>query len=107
MKVQTKTGSENHTTEWRSAAVTVNGQPIYQALKPIGKPEWEMVGSKGRHGKWCIAEYQLPEGATVKFTAKANGQPPIEFEFIVGEVEKVDVDGYPYGGGICGWIVTV
>ena len=87
MKVQTKTGSESHTTNWRSAMVTVNGKPIYEALKPLEKPEWELVGNKGKHGKWCIAEYILPVGAVVKFVAKANGKKAIEFEFVVGAVD--------------------
>jgi hypothetical protein len=107
MKVQTKTGSESHTTNWRSATVTVNGKPIYEVLKPLVKPEWELVGNKGNHGKWCISEYELPVGAKVKFVAKANGQDPKEFEFVVGEIKSVDVDGFTYGGGICGWIVSI
>lgn len=107
MKVQTKTGSESHTTNWRSATVTVNGKPIYEALKPLVKPEWELVGNKGKHGKWCITEYEIPVGAKVKFTAKANGKDPIEFEFVVGEVTSVDVDGYTYGSDTCGWIVSI
>lgn len=106
---QTKTGSESHTTEWRSAAVTVNGEPIYQSkiVKKIAKDEWEDIGNKGKHGKWCVSRYAIPEGARVEFVAKANGREPIEFSFIVGDGQKVDVDGYTYRQDICGWIVGV
>ncbi|MEY2913928.1 MAG: hypothetical protein RLZZ184_3237 [Cyanobacteriota bacterium] len=107
MKVQIKTGSEHHTTNWRSAMVRINGQPIYEVLKPLSKPEWEMVGNRGNHGKWCIAEYELPVGANVEFTAKANSQKPIEFSFKVGEVTSVDVEGFNYSSAICGWIVSI
>jgi hypothetical protein len=107
-KFQVKTGSESHTTEWRSAMVAVNGKPIYEALKPTTK-EWELVGNKGRHGKWCVAEYSIPVGAKVTFTAKANGAPPITMSFVVGEEgsENIDIDGYSYNTDTCGWIVSV
>jgi hypothetical protein len=107
MKVQIKTGSEHHTTNWRSAMVRVNGKPIYEALKPLSKPSWEMVGNRGNHGKWCISEYELPVGATVEFVAKANSQEPIEKKFKVGQVSSIDIEGYKYGNGICGWIVSI
>lgn len=107
MKVQIKTGSESHTTNWRSAMVRVNGKPIYEALKPLSKPEWELIGNKGNHGKWCIAEYELPVGAKIEFTAKANSQKPIEFSFVVGKVPSVDVEGFNYNSAICGWIVSI
>jgi hypothetical protein len=107
IKIQIKTGSEHHTTNWRSAMVRVNGKPIYEVLKPLSKPDWEMVGNRGNHGKWCISEYELPVGAIVEFVAKANSQEPIEFKFQVGKVSSVDVEGYKYGNGICGWIVSI
>jgi len=107
MKVQIKTGSEHHTTNWRSAMVRVNGKPIYEVLKPLSKPDWEMVGNRGNHGKWCVAEYELPVGAIIEFVAKANSQQPIEFKFKVGQVSSIDIEGYKYGGDICGWIVTI
>lgn len=107
MKVQIKTGSEHHTTNWRSAMVRVNGKPIYEVLKPLSKPDWEMVGNKGNHGKWCVAEYELPVGAIVEFVAKANSQEPIEFKFKVGQVSSIDIEGYKYNNDICGWIVSI
>jgi len=107
MKVQIKTGSEHHTTNWRSAMVRVNGKPIYEVLKPLSKPDWEMVGNKGNHGKWCVAEYELPVGANVEFVAKANSQENIEFSFTVGQVPSIDIEGYKYNGDICGWIVSI
>lgn len=107
MKVQVKTGSESHTTNWRSAVVRVNGKPIYEVLKPLSKPEWELVGSRGNHGKWCIAEYLLPVRSKIEFIAKANSQEPIEFSFTVGEIPSVDVEGFIYNSNICGWIVTI
>ena len=107
IKVQIKTGSEHHTTNWRSAMVRVNGKPIYEALKPLSKPSWEMVGNRGNHGKWCIAEYELPVGAIVEFIATANSQEPIEFSFTVGQVPSIDIEGYKYGSDICGWIVSI
>jgi hypothetical protein len=107
MKVQIKTGSEHHTTNWRSAMVRVNGKPIYEALKPLSKPSWEMVGNRGNHGKWCISEYELPIGAIIEFVAKANSQEPIEFSFTVGQVPSIDIEGYKYNNDICGWIVSI
>lgn len=106
MRVQVKTGSEWHTTERRGAMVTVNGKPIYEVLKPIAS-KWELVGNKGRHGKWCIAEYDLPLGAVVEFKATANNRDPITKTFIVGELQEIDVDGYTYNNDTCGWIVSV
>lgn len=108
MKVQVKTGSEWHTTERRGAMVTVNGVPIYQALKPTSS-EWELVGNKGKHGKWCIAEYELPVGAKIEFKATANGRETITYSFVVGlgHINTVDVEGYKYSNDICGWIVSV
>ena len=106
MKVQTCTGSESHTTEWRSVMVTVNGQPIYKVLKPLSQ-SWEEVGNKGRHGKWCVAEYLIPDGYHVVFTAKANGRETIVEEFIARSDLPVNVDGYPYGGEQRGWIVSI
>ncbi len=107
MKVQVKTGRESHTTNWRSAMVTVNGKPIYEVLKPLSKPEWELVGNRGNHGKWCVTEYELPLGAIIEFVAKANSQEPIEFKFRVGQIPSVDVEGHKYSSAICGWIVSI
>jgi hypothetical protein len=106
IKVQVKTGSEWHTTERRGAMVKVNGKPIYQVLNPVSQ-EWELVGNKGKHGKWCVAEYELPVGAKIEFSATANGRDAITHSFVVGEVSSVDVDGYGYGSDICGWIVSI
>ena len=105
-KFQIKTGSEWHTTERRGAMVTVDGVEIYKALKPLSQ-EWEMVGNKGKHGKWCISEYEIPTGTKVEFKATANGRDPIIFNFVVGQVESVDVDGFNYGSDVCGWIVSL
>lgn len=106
MKFQVKTGSEFHTTERRGAMVSVDGKAIYEILK-ASTQEWEMIGTKGRHGKWCIAEYEIPEGSKVTFKAAANGKPSIEHSFTVGENldDSIDFEGYKYGGDICGWIV--
>ena len=106
MKVQVKTGSEWHTTERRGAMVAVNGLPIYQALRATTQ-EWELVGNKGKHGKWCIAEYELPVGSKVVFEATANGRDKITHSFVVGDVKSVDIDGYSYRQSTCGWIVSI
>lgn len=110
MRYEVRTGSEWHSTERRGAMVEVNGRPIYKVLKPACQ-EWLDVGNKGKHGKWCVAEYEIPVGSLVKFTATANGRPPIVAEFVVGEVgsKDIDVEGYKYGAGdrICGWIVCL
>jgi hypothetical protein len=106
MRVQIKTGSEWHTTERRAAIVTVNGQPIYQILKALAQ-EWEEVGNKGKHGKWCIAEYELPVGAKIEFFATANGRDKIAHSFVVGGIDSIDAEGYSYGGDTCGWIVSI
>jgi hypothetical protein len=107
MKVQIKTGSEWHTTERRGSMVKINGKPIYEVLKPINKPEWELVGNKGTHGKWCVAEYELPKGAKIEFKATANNREDIVSSFVVGEIPSIDVDGYTYNNSICGWIVSI
>ena len=107
MRVQIKTGSEWHTTERRSAMVNVNGNPIYKLLKPVEPPEWESVGNKGAHGKWCTAIYDIPDGLTVEFFAGANGKPTITKSFVAGQADDIDTDGYTYGNRLCGWIVSV
>lgn len=107
MRVQVNTGSEWHSTERRSAMVNVNGNPIYKVLKPIGIPEWELVGNKGAHGRWCTAVYDIPDGWIVEFCAGANGKPTITETFVVGEKDSIDFDGYTYGDRLCGWIVSV
>jgi len=102
---QVKTGSEWHTTERRGAMVAVNGKPIYEALKAKSQ-KWSEVGTKGRHGKWCVAEYEIPVGSAVTFTATANGREKIEKSFIVSD-EAIDFDGYDYASDTCGWIVSI
>jgi hypothetical protein len=107
MKIRTKTGSEWHSTSTRSAMVFVDNEPIYKKLKPL-KQEWELVGNKGNHGKWCIAEYILPIGAQIKFVAKAKGKKPIEVEFVVdNNSTDIDIDGYVCGNRFCGWIISI
>jgi hypothetical protein len=107
MLFQVKTGSEWHTTERRSSMVTVGGKPIYQVLKPLSS-EWEDIGNKGKHGKWCVSEYEIPMGSHVVFKATANGRPNKIEEFIVSEKSiNVDIDGYMYGNSICGWIISL
>jgi hypothetical protein len=105
---QVKTGSEWHTTERRGAMVTVDGQEIFKALKPKSS-DWEMIGNKGKHGKWCIAEYEIPVGVQVEFRATGNGRKDIVKTFIVGQEgsDDIDVDGYNYNNTICGWIVSL
>jgi len=106
MLFQVRTGSEWHSTERRGCMVTVNNQPIYQALKPIDG-EWLEVGSKGRHGKWFTAEYEIPIDSKVVFKASANSKPDIVQEFVVSADSDVDIDGYEYSGRLCGWIVSL
>jgi len=86
--------------------VTVDGRPIYEVLKPLTQ-EWELVGNKGKHGKWCVAEYFIPSGANVIFTARANGKKPIMHEFTATDNLEVDFEGYQYGGETRGWIVSI
>lgn len=107
MRVLVETGSEWYTTETRGCMVKVNGKPIYEVLTPQDRPEWEPVGQKGRHGKWCIATYDIPAGSEVEFRATANSRDPIVKNFVAAEGLKVDFDGYQYGGGVCGWITTI
>lgn len=108
MKIQVCIGSEYHSAEHRSAMVYVinlDGEqvPIYQALTPIKKPEWRLVGNKGRHGKWAIVEYEINPEATIYFKATANGKPAIEFEGVPDG--NTDIEGYRYNNEICGWVV--
>ena len=107
MKLQIKTGSEWHSTERRGAMVYANGNPIYKVFTPTEQPEWEPVGNKASHGKWCTASYDLPTGTKVDFIATANGKPDIKKSFVVGDGDSVEVDGYTYNGNICGWIVSL
>lgn len=106
MIFQVKTGSEWHSTERRGATVFVKGKPIYEVLKPL-KSDWEAVGQKGRHGKWCTAEYEIPIGTKVRFEATANGREKITQSFKVHEELDVDYSGYSYGDRICGWIISL
>lgn len=86
--------------------ITVNGRPIYEALK-ASSSEWEEIGCKGRHGRWCVAEYKIPSGSNVEFKATANGKKPIVKNFVAADDLKVDFDGYTYGADTCGWIVSI
>lgn len=104
-RFQICTGSEYHSTEHRGAMVTVDGNPIYQVYK-AETAEWSLVGNKGAHGKWCIAEYLLPENLEIVFKATANGKKPIVETFVVGQ-GIIDIDGYDYAGSPCGWIVSL
>ena len=106
IKVQIKTGSEWHSTETRSAMVTVNGEPIYKVLKALSQ-NWIEVGRKGTHGKWCLAEYLLPMGSAITFTANANGRDKISESFVVGDDTTVDFEGYQYQCEPSGWIVEI
>jgi hypothetical protein len=106
MLFQIKTGSEFHSTEKRSAMVTVNGLPIYKTLKALTN-EWEDIGNKGKHGKWCVAEYHIPVGSHLVFRATANGRPEKLEEFVVSEKSIIDFEGYTYNNSICGWIVSL
>ncbi|MEW6498557.1 MAG: hypothetical protein AB1589_39575, partial [Cyanobacteriota bacterium] len=81
-------------------------EPIFKALKALSQ-EWEEVGNKGKHGKWCIAEYELPVGAQVEFCATANGKDKITQSFVVGAINSVNWDGYSYSNDTCGWIVSI
>lgn len=107
MLFQIKTGSEIHTTERRGAMVTIGGNPIYKVLTPIERPEWELVGNKGCHGRWCTAVYDIAEGTELEFTATANRRENIQQKITVKKGEKVDIDGYLYNGSICGWILSL
>lgn len=106
-RYQVKTGSEWHSTERRGAMVTVNGEVIYKVLKAQSQ-EWEQIGNKGKHGKWCVAVYEIPVGSRVEFRATANSRDDIISSFVVGTEgsDDIDVDGYTYGSDICGWIVS-
>lgn len=107
-RYQVKTGSEWHSTERRGAMVTINGEAIYKVLKAQSQ-DWQDIGNKGKHGKWCIAEYEIPVGSRVEFRATGNKRDDIVASFIVGQdgSDDIDVDGYEYGNSICGWIVSL
>ena len=107
MLFQIKTGSEIHATEQRGAMVTIGDNPIFKVLTPIDHPEWEPVGNKGRHGRWCTAVYDIAEGTELEFIATANGRENIQQKITVKEGEKVEIDGYIYNGSICGWILSL
>lgn len=106
-RFQICTGSEWHSVERRGAIVTIGDteHPIYKPYKPE-KAEWVLVGNKGTHGKWCIAEYLIPENMTIVFKATANRRKPIIETFVVGQGD-IDVEGYEYAGEPCGWIKSI
>jgi hypothetical protein len=108
---QIRTGSEQHTTERRSAQVYIvhNGEetPLWRVLQATSKQEWIEVGNKGSHGKWCTADYAISVGTKLKFVATANKKPQIVYEFEVIENMDIDVEGYTYNSRICGWIVAI
>jgi hypothetical protein len=104
-KVQICTGSERHSTECRGAMVKIGGVPIYEKLKAI-EQRWSLVGNKGAHGKWCIAEYLLPHGTEIEFTATANGKEKIVEKIVIGQA-PIDVEGYQYRQEPCGWVVSI
>lgn len=104
-KVQICTGSEWHTTERRGAMVKVGGVPIYEKFKAT-EQRWSLVGNKGKHGKWCIAEYLLPIGAEIEFSATANGKENIVEKIVIGDA-PIDVEGYHYASEPCGWVVSI
>ena len=104
-KVQICTGSEYHTTERRGAMVKIGGVPIYEKFK-AAEQRWNLVGNKGTHGKWCIAEYLLPHGTEIEFTATANGKEKIVEIVIVGQA-PINVEGYYYASEPCGWVVSI
>lgn len=104
-KVQICTGSEWHTTERRGAMVKVGGVPIYEKFKAV-EQRWSLVGNKGAHGKWCIAEYLLPYDTEIEFTATANSKEKIVEKIVIGQT-PIDVEGYQYAGEPCGWVVSI
>jgi hypothetical protein len=104
-KVQICTGSEYHTTERRGAMAKVGGVPIYEKFKAV-EQRWSLAGNKGAHGKWCIAEYLLPHGTEIEFTATANGKEKIVEKIVIGRT-PIDVEGYQYASEPCGWVVSI
>lgn len=82
-RIETCTGSEWHTTERRSAMVKIGGVPIYEKFTAVSSRRVD-VGTKGRHGFWYIAEYLIPQGTELVFTANANGRDPIIKHITVG-----------------------
>lgn len=98
MKIQTKTGSENHTTEWRSAMVTVDSQPIYQALKPIGKPEWEMVGSKADMENGALLSISCRKGQLSNSRQRRMASPRLSLSLWWARLKSLIWMGTPTGG---------
>ena len=106
LKIQCKTGSEQHTTEWRTSKVFLDGIPIWETLKPIST-EWVLVGNKGNHGKYCVAEYELPPTGTLSVKFSANKREDITATFDLSQTEEIDIDGYTYNNTLCGWVVSI
>lgn len=69
--IKTMTGSEWHSSYGAKGMVFVvkEGQeiPVYQAFVPE-EQEWTDV-QRGKHGKWCETEYEIPEGTILKLFA--------------------------------------
>ena len=104
-KIQVCTGSEYHTTERRGAMVKVGSVPIYEKFK-AAEQRWSLVGNQGAHGKWCIAEYLLPYGTEIEFTATANSKEKIVKKIVISQ-SLIDVEGYQYANEPCGWVVSI
>ena len=85
--------------------VKVGGVPIYEKFKAV-EQRWSLVGNKGAHGKWCIAEYLLPYGTEIEFMATANGKEKFVEKIVIGQA-PIDVEGYQYAGEPCGWVVSI
>lgn len=83
MRISTYTGSEWHTSYGAKGHVfvvdleTKQETPIYESpTATLVDQDWYDVQG-GKHGKWCQAEYEVPEGTILKLFAIATwrGRP--------------------------------
>jgi hypothetical protein len=72
--IKTQTGSEWHSSYGAKGYVFVvqHGQEahIYQSQAArLIEQEWQNVDSRGVHGKWCAASYEIADGTVLKLFA--------------------------------------
>lgn len=99
MKLIVETGSESHTTSSASVQAkfvggSFDGQHLYQQKQLQVRADWTQIGG-GKHGRWVLAEFNLPEGTQIAVIGKgrtgARGADKHEFHRIYRLDSAADV----------------
>src|SRR5579864_6768995 len=94
MKFKIETGNESHTTSFASMQAKFHGGPfdgqyLYQQKQFQVSAEWSYV-SNGKHGRWCMTVYELPEGTEIELIGKAYSGNLNQVYRLDSSVEVVD-----------------